>query len=116
MFNIWYLYVALAFFVVVLVALRFVNDSRTGRAWRALREDPLAAELMSMPVNRLKLMAFAFGAATAGLTGTLFASLNAGVFPASFALPLPDHDLRDGDPRRRGEPGRASCSARCSST
>jgi ABC-type branched-subunit amino acid transport system permease subunit len=87
-FNVWYLYVALAFFVVVLVALRFVNDSRTGRAWRALREDSLAAELMSMPVNRLKLMAFAFGAATAGLTGTLFASLNAGVFPASFALPL----------------------------
>ncbi len=87
-FNVWYLYVALAFFVVVLVALRFVNDSRTGRAWRALREDPLAAELMSMPVNKLKLMAFAFGAATAGLTGCLFASLNAGVFPASFALPL----------------------------
>jgi len=86
-FNVWYLYVALAFFVVVLVALRFVNDSRTGRAWRALREDPLAAELMSMPVNRLKLMAFMFGAATAGLTGTLFASLNGGVFPASFALP-----------------------------
>ena len=87
-FNVWYLYVALAFFVVVLVALRFVNDSRTGRAWRALREDPLAAELMSMPVNKLKLMAFAFGAAIAGLTGTLFAALNAGVFPASFALPL----------------------------
>ncbi|MGZ4280527.1 MAG: branched-chain amino acid ABC transporter permease, partial [Gaiellaceae bacterium] len=87
-FNVWYLYVALAFFVIVLVSLRFVNDSRTGRAWRALREDPLAAELMSMPVNKLKLMAFAFGAATAGLTGALFASLNAGVFPASFALPL----------------------------
>jgi ABC-type branched-subunit amino acid transport system permease subunit len=87
-FNVWYLYVALAFFVVVLVALRFVNDSRTGRAWRALREDPLAAELMSMPVNRLKLMAFMFGAATAGLTGTIFASLNAGVFPANFFLPL----------------------------
>ena len=43
---------------------------------------------MSMPVNRLKLMAFAFGAATAGLTGTIFASLNAGVFPANFFLPL----------------------------
>ena len=32
-------------------------DSRTGRAWRSLREDPLAAELMGMPVNWLKLMA-----------------------------------------------------------
>ena len=46
-----------------------MNNSRTGRAWRALREDPLAAELMSMPVNRLKLLAFAFGAGVAGLTG-----------------------------------------------
>jgi branched-chain amino acid transport system permease protein len=87
-FNVTYLYVALAFFVVVFVALRFVNDSRTGRAWRSLREDPLAAELMGMPVNWLKLMAFAFGAATAALTGTLFASLNAGVFPQTFAFPL----------------------------
>ena len=45
-------------FALVIVALYLVNDSRTGRAWRALREDPLAAELMSMPVNRLKLLAF----------------------------------------------------------
>ena len=40
----------------------FVDQSRTGRAWRSLREDPLAAEVMGMPVNRLKLLAFAFGA------------------------------------------------------
>jgi ABC-type branched-subunit amino acid transport system permease subunit len=87
-FNVAYLYVALAFFVVVYLALRFVNDSRTGRAWRSLREDPLAAELMGMPVNWLKLLAFAFGAATAAFTGTLFAALNAGVFPQTFAFPL----------------------------
>ena len=43
--------------MVVYVALRFINHSRTGRAWRSLREDPLAAELMGMPVNWLKLMA-----------------------------------------------------------
>ena len=61
-FNVAYLYVALVFFVFVFVALRFANVSRTGRAWRSLREDSLAAELMGMPVNSLKLMAFAFGA------------------------------------------------------
>ena len=61
-FNVAYLYVVLAVFVVVYVALRFVNLSRTGRAWRSLREDPLAAEVMGMPVNALKLMSFAFGA------------------------------------------------------
>ena len=87
-FNIAYIYVALVAFVIVFVALRFLNDSRTGRAWRSLREDPLAAEMMGMPVNWLKLMAFSFGAAVAALTGTIFASLNAGVFPNTFQFPL----------------------------
>jgi ABC-type branched-subunit amino acid transport system permease subunit len=88
LFAVSYLYVALAFFVLVFVALRFVNLSRTGRAWRALREDPLAAEAMGMPVNWLKLMSFSFGAAVAALTGTLFAALNASVFPLTFYFVL----------------------------
>jgi ABC-type branched-subunit amino acid transport system permease subunit len=83
-----YFYVALVFFLVVLAAVYLVSDSRTGRAWRSLREDPLAAELMGMPVNRLKLVAFAFGAGVAGLTGTLFASLNTAVFASEFDTPL----------------------------
>ena len=87
-FNVAYLYVALAFFVVVFIALRFINESRTGRAWRSLREDALAAELMGMPVSWLKLMAFAFGAATAALTGTLVTALNGSVFPQTFEFPL----------------------------
>ena len=87
-FNVAYLYVALAIFVVIYVALRFVNESRTGRAWRSLREDPLAAEMMGMPVSWLKLMAFAFGAAVAALAGTLVTALNGTVFPQSFEFPL----------------------------
>ena len=83
-----YFYLALGVFVVVIVALALLSDSRTGRAWRALREDPQAAELMSIPVNRLKLAAFSLSAATAGLTGTIFASLHTGVFPTDFDLPL----------------------------
>jgi ABC-type branched-subunit amino acid transport system permease subunit len=43
---------------------------------------------MGMPVNALKLMAFAFGAATAALTGTIAASLNGSVFPQDFEFPL----------------------------
>ena len=53
-FNAAYLYVALAMFLVVYVALRLVDDSRTGRAWRSLREDPLAAEMMGMPVKSVE--------------------------------------------------------------
>jgi branched-chain amino acid transport system permease protein len=65
-----------------------ISEPRTGRAWRALREDPLAAELMGMPVNRLKIMAFMFGAAIAGLTGTIFASNQTGVFPGDFDVSI----------------------------
>ena len=79
-----YFYVALIALVVIMAMLHFVNESRTGRAWRALREDPLAAEVMSIPVNRLKLMAFAFGAATAGLTGAIYGAVLGGAYPGDF--------------------------------
>jgi ABC-type branched-subunit amino acid transport system permease subunit len=87
-FAVSYLYVAVAVFALIYAALHFVNHSRTGRAWRSLREDPLAAEAMGMPVSLLKLLAFSFGAAVAALTGTIFASLNASTFPLTFSFPL----------------------------
>ena len=83
-----YYWISLGAFVVVAALLYLLNDSRTGRAWRALREDPLAAEAMTIPVNRLKLLAFMFGAATAGLTGSIFAAVQIGVFPQNFELAL----------------------------
>jgi ABC-type branched-subunit amino acid transport system permease subunit len=87
-FNSNYIYIALGLFLTVFVALYLVNNSRIGRAWRALREDELAAELMGMPTEWLKLLAFSFGAAVAALTGSLFASLKIGVFPQTFSLTL----------------------------
>ena len=91
----------------VFVGLAFVNSSRTGRAWRALREDPLAAELMSMPVNRLKLLAFAFGAGVAGLTGNPLRRVAGRRLPGQLRPAAADHALRDGHPRRlRQPPGR----------
>ena len=41
-----------------------------------------------MPVNRLKLMSFAFGAGVAALTGTIFAASQGAVFPVNFDLTL----------------------------
>src|SRR5262249_31061497 len=59
-----------------------------GLAWRALREDTLAAEAMGMPVRRLKLLAFAIGAAIAGLSGSIFAAWQTAVFPQNFDITL----------------------------
>lgn len=83
-----YYYVLLAVLAVVLVFVYHLNRSRLGRAWRALREDELAAEVMGMPTRRLKLQAFAIGAAIAGLSGGLFASFQGAVFPPNFDIAL----------------------------
>jgi ABC-type branched-subunit amino acid transport system permease subunit len=83
-----YYFYTLISLALLMTMLYFVNGSRTGRAWRALREDPLAAEVMTMPVNRLKLLAFMFGAATAGFTGTIFGAVQSGAFPGDYDVGL----------------------------
>lgn len=82
-----YFYVILLAFMVCLTAIYLIDRSRTGRAWKSLREDPLAAELMGIPVNRLKLVAFIAGATVAGLAGSIFAALNTAVFASEFDVP-----------------------------
>jgi branched-chain amino acid transport system permease protein len=83
-----YFYLLLVALAVVLLLLRNINQSPVGRAWRALREDTLAAEAMGMPVRRLKLLAFAIGAAIAGLSGSIFAAWQTAIFPANFDVTL----------------------------
>jgi ABC-type branched-subunit amino acid transport system permease subunit len=83
-----YYYLLVALVVVTMAVLRLLDTSRTGRAWRAVREDPLAAASMTIPVDRLKLMAFAFGAMVAALAGTIFAAQQISVFPTDFDTPI----------------------------
>jgi len=86
--NTGYYYLLVILAVVVMAVLRLLDTSRTGRAWRAVREDPLAAASMTIPVNRVKLMAFAFGAAVAALAGSIFAAQQISVFPTDFDTPI----------------------------
>jgi branched-chain amino acid transport system permease protein len=83
-----YYYLLLIVFSLAAAGLYFLNRSRTGRSWRALREDPLAAEAMSIPVFRLKILAVVFGAGTAGLAGCIFAAIQTGVVPGNFDVAL----------------------------
>jgi branched-chain amino acid transport system permease protein len=85
--NKQYFYLLLVLLVVVCAVLHMLDTKRLGRAWRAVREDPLAAGLMTVPVNRVKLMAFAFGAMIAALAGTVFAAQQISVFPTDFDTP-----------------------------
>ncbi len=69
----WYYYLALGVLVLVVILLRTLEDSHIGRAWFAVREDELAASCMGLNTAQIKLSAFAFGAALAGLAGSLYA-------------------------------------------
>jgi branched-chain amino acid transport system permease protein len=86
--NYGYYYLLVIGLVVIMAVLRLLESSRTGRAWRAVREDPLAAASMTIPVNRVKLTAFATGAVVAGLAGCIYAAQQASVFPTDFDTPI----------------------------
>ncbi len=79
-----YYYLALGFAAALAAILHLLDTSRTGRAWRALCDDPLAAQAMTIPINKLKVMAFSFAAMVGALAGTLFAAEQTSVFPTNF--------------------------------
>jgi branched-chain amino acid transport system permease protein len=79
-----YYYLALILTALVAGILHLLDTSRTGRAWRALQDDPLAAGAMTIPVNKLKVMAFSFSAIVGALAGTVFAAQQDNVFPTNF--------------------------------
>lgn len=56
-----------------LLAERFLVRSRTGKAMRAVADDPDAAALMGIPAGRVVLIAFAVAGALSGLAGVLLA-------------------------------------------
>ena len=61
-----------------------IRNSHIGRAWAAIREDEVAALAMGIHTTRLKLLAFAIGASTAGFAGAVSAAWSSSVFPDSF--------------------------------
>jgi ABC-type branched-subunit amino acid transport system permease subunit len=79
-----YYYTILLGAALVFLAVCHLDRSRTGRAWRAIREDELAAQTMGVDVHRFKLLAFSVGAAIAGMAGVLFAAWQGAVFPSNF--------------------------------
>jgi ABC-type branched-subunit amino acid transport system permease subunit len=75
--------------ILVLVALfiaKRLKDSRTGRAWVAIREDETVAQATGIGTYRYKILALLLGAAFAGLAGALFASRNQFTGPEDFTL------------------------------
>lgn len=63
-------------FILVMIALMIVFNlvnSRSGRAFMAIRDDRIAAESIGLDITKYKMMAFVTSAALAGAAGALFA-------------------------------------------
>ncbi len=74
--DIDFVYLILLGVLLVIFVTNRLQNSRVGRAWEAMREDETVARAMGINVLTTKLMAFAIGAAFAGLGGVLFAARN----------------------------------------
>jgi branched-chain amino acid transport system permease protein len=77
------------FTLLVLIALfiaKRLKDSRTGRAWIAIREDQTVAQATGINTYGYKILALLLGAAIAGLAGALFASRNQFAGPEDFTM------------------------------
>jgi branched-chain amino acid transport system permease protein len=67
-------YLGFVLLLIGIVVARNLERSRMGRAWMAVREDEVAAEMMGVNTVRSKLLAFGLGAAFAGVAGSFQAS------------------------------------------
>lgn len=79
-----YYYLLIVVVLAAIFAIRNLENSRIGRAWVAIREDEVAAEAMGVPTLKMKLLAFAIGASTAGFAGVIVASKTNFISPTSF--------------------------------
>jgi branched-chain amino acid transport system permease protein len=82
----YFMYLILLGIALVAFVTHRLQNSRTGRAWMAMREDEDVAEAMGVFTLKYKLLAFAIGAAFAGLGGAIYASRNQFVGPEDFTL------------------------------
>ena len=63
-----------------------ILDSSVGRAFKAVRDDPISAATSGVNVKRYKLLAFVISAFYAGCAGSLYAHLVTFVHPENFNL------------------------------
>lgn len=84
--NIAYYHFVLAVTVLLAAFLWWLLRSPWGKAFTALRDNPIRAESLGVDTRSYTLLAFAIGAVYAGVAGALFASLVQFIEPAPFTV------------------------------
>lgn len=84
--NLPYYYFVLGITVLLALLLGGLLRSPWGKAFTALRDNPIRAESLGIDIRSYTLLSFAIGAAYAGVAGALFASLVQFIEPAPFTV------------------------------
>lgn len=84
--NLPYYYFVLGVTVILALLLAALLRSPWGKAFTALRDNPIRAESLGVDIRTYTLLSFAIGAVYAGIAGALFASLVQFIEPAPFTV------------------------------
>ena len=87
----WQLYATVPLTCLALLATANILSSRTGRMWRAIRDNESAASLMGVNVSTNKIFTFVVSSGFAGLSGALYGLrgiVGPSVYPISLSLLL----------------------------
>jgi branched-chain amino acid transport system permease protein len=79
-------YFSLVVFVIAAAKFAWIINSPWGRAFKALRENPIRAQSLGVDTKRITLLAFAIGSAYGGAAGALMSPLVQFIEPGSFGL------------------------------
>jgi branched-chain amino acid transport system permease protein len=82
----WMLIWVMAFTLFCLIAIKRLMGSVMGKGISAIRYDEISAEIMSVNTDRMKLLAFMFSSALAGVAGGLFAHVYGFINPRTFDI------------------------------
>ncbi len=86
LYPIYFYFLVLLLVVLIVFVTQRLETSPIGRAWKAIREDEVAAAAMGIPVVRMKLLAFAVGASFAAAVGVFFGAKQLFINPESFTF------------------------------
>ena len=84
----WFFWISSLSAIIMIWLLVNLISTRYGREFRALRDNPIAAQLCGINIGRKKAVAFSLSAGIAGLAGGLLVMLISGVSPSAFPLSL----------------------------
>jgi branched-chain amino acid transport system permease protein len=79
-------FIVLIVVILVIIASAFIDNSRFGRALKAIRDDEIAAESMGINIARYKVQSFAVSAFMAGIGGCLYAHFLGYINPSDFGF------------------------------